>query len=289
MIDKSQKSQQSVGQQNRIARTDFGITSSDEFLHSDVKIIFYFTARPVICGDQCHCYYSVAVDYNVYNCTSTESRLLPNDNNITTIADYFDFSNNKFTEFCNQRKYMKTTSVLDLSSNFVNRICEDTIKFLQNGKMTTLNLADNKLTTLPKTISKITSLQVVRLSGNNFTCNCRMIWMIDWFKERNTTGQRIVEDYDQIFCANGMKKGTKIYQLKAEEMGCFKSGLDTVGKLTIGIFGTLIVLIVIFIIAVGRRWNEVKWLLYLHFNILDKSDRNENLDGKKYDAFISYR
>ena len=113
--------------------------------------------------------------------------------------------------------------------------------------------------------------------------------MIDWFKERNVTGQRIVEDYDQIFCANGMQKGTKIYQLKAEEMGCFKSGLDTGGKLTIGIFGTLIVLIVIFIMAVGRRWNEVKWLLFLHFNIRDKSDRNENLDGKKYDAFISYR
>ena len=117
-----------------------------------------------------------------------------------------------------------------------------------------------------------------------------MIWMIDWFNERNTTSQRIVEDYDQIVCANGMKKGKKIYQLKPKDMGCYTSHeLGTGEKLTIGIFGTLIVLIVIFIIAIGRRWNEVKWLLYLHFNILDKSDRNENLDGKKYDAFISYR
>ena len=262
--------------------------SSIEFQHSHFKIIFYFTATPVSCGDQCYCYYSISDDYNVYNCTSTESKLLPNDNNMTRIADYFDFSNNKVVQFCKPRNYIKTISVLDLSANVVSQICDDAIKFLQSGKMKNLNLANNKLTNLPRSISKITSLQVVKLSGNNFTCNCHMTWMIDWFKDRTQTGQRIVEDYDRIVCANGKMKGKKIYQLKPEDMGCYNE-LSTPEKLTIGIFGTLIVLIVIFIIAVGRRWNEVKWLLYLHFNILDKSDRNENLDDKKYDAFIAYR
>ena len=70
-------------------------------------------------------------------------------------------------------------------------------------------------------------------------------------------------------------------------MGCYPHKLSTAEKATIGIFGALIVGIVIAIVAISRRWNEVKWLLYLHFNILDKSDNNEDLTDKKYDAFVS--
>ena len=71
-------------------------------------------------------------------------------------------------------------------------------------------------------------------------------------------------------------------------MGCYPHKLSIGEKITIGIFGALIVGIIIVVIAISRRWNEVKWFLYLHFNILDKQD-NEDLTDKKYDAFVSYR
>ena len=113
--------------------------------------------------------------------------------------------------------------------------------------------------------------------------------MIGWFALRNSDGTRKVKDYDKIVCDSGKQNGKPIFRLTTQEMGCYPHTLSSGEKVTIGILGTLIVGIVIVIIAIGRRWNEVKWFLYLHFNILDKSDRNENLDGKKYDAFISYR
>ena len=113
--------------------------------------------------------------------------------------------------------------------------------------------------------------------------------MIEWFAMRNKDGIRKVKDYDEIICRSGIAIGKPIFRLTNQKMGCYPHVLSTGEKITIGILGTLIVGIVIAIMAINRRWNEVKWLLYLHFNILDKSDRNENLDSKKYDAFISYR
>ena len=195
------------------------------------------------------------------------------------------------TKFCltKSQKYLKTISVLDLSKNLVEQICEDTMIFLQNGKLTNINLAHNKLTTLSNTISKITSLQSIKLSRNHFKCSCEMTWMIQWLPQQTPKGERIVKDYKDVVCHSGMLTGKQIVQITPEKMGCYPQKLNTGEKVTIGVLGTLIVGIVIAIIAISRRWNEVKWLLYLHFNILDKSDRNEDLNGKNYDAFISYR
>ena len=86
-----------------------------------------------------------------------------------------------------------------------------------------------------------------------------------------------------------MLVGKQIYQLTLEELGCYPHKLSTGEKVSIGIFGTLIIGITIAIIAVSRRWNEVKFLLYLHFDILDKNDRDEDLTDKLYDVFLSYR
>ena len=72
-------------------------------------------------------------------------------------------------------------------------------------------------------------------------------------------------------------------------MGCYPHKLSIGEKITIGIFGALILGTTITIIAVSRRWNEVKFFLYLHFDILDKNERDEDLTDKFYDVFVSYR
>ena len=152
-----------------------------------------------------------------------------------------------------------------------------------------LNLANNSITSLPSKLSNISSLQSVMLSGNNYICDCKMTWMIQWLSRRTADGERIVKDYQDVVCHSGKLVGKQIYKLTSDEMGCYPHRLSVGEKITIGIFGTLIVGIVITIIAKSRRWNEVKWFLYLHFNILDKSDNNKDLTEKKYDAFLSYR
>ena len=248
----------------------------------------FFTVVPLQCGNQCKCHFDYHLNYNIYNCSTTSIAFLPETSNLTTITDVLDLSRNRIPELCGKQPYLRTIAELNLSQNAIHKICEETVIFMKTGVITELSLAHNNITTLTSKLLNISSLQSVMLSGNKFICDCEMTWMIQWLSQRSRNGERIVKDYQDVICHSGKLVGKQIYKLTSDEMGCYPHKLSTGEKVTIGILGTLIVGIVVAIIAISRRWNEVKWFLYLHFNILDKSD-NEDLTDKKYDAFVSYR
>ena len=209
--------------------------------------------------------------------------------NLTRITDVLDLSNNRFSELCGKQSYFRTITYLDFSQNVISKICEDTITYMKTGSIVELNLANNSITRLPSKISNISSLESVTLSGNEFICDCEMTWMIQWFLKLNSNSERLVKDYQDVVCHNSVMAGKQIYKLTLEEIGCYPHKLSTGEKITIGIFGTLIIGITIAIFAISRRWNEVKFFLYLHFDILDKNDGDEDLTDKFYDIFVSYR
>ena len=100
-------------------------------------------------------------------------------------------------------------------------------------------------------------------------------------------GTRIVRDYEKVKC---LKTNKLIYKLTAVEMSCFPKELTSWQIAILGIGGGIIILVVLAIIVVAKRWNEVKWFLFYHFDIRDKRDDDVNiLVGKKWDAMISYR
>ena len=100
-------------------------------------------------------------------------------------------------------------------------------------------------------------------------------------------GTRIVCDYEKVKCSNIKKQ---IYKITAFEMGCFLKKLTSWQKAILGVGGCIILLIVITVILVAKRWNEVKWFLFFHFNIRDKRDDDVNiLKRMKWDAMISFR
>ena len=266
--------------------------TNDRYQTFELLIYFSFPiVTPVRLPHQCSCYYNYQLNYNVYNCSSMNIAAFPKPSNLTKITDVMDLSINKIPELCGKQPYLQTMVKLDLSQNVINKICEETVDYIKTGSVTELNLADNSITSLPSKLSNISSLQSVKLSGNNFICDCEMTWMIQWLSKRNLNGKRIVKDYRSVVCHSGrsMLVGKQIYQLTLEELGCYPHKLSTGEKVTIGIFGTLVIGITIAIIAISRRWNEVKFLLYLHFDILDKNDRDEDLTDKFYDVFVSYR
>ncbi len=96
----------------------------------------------------------------------------------------------------------------------------------------------------------------------------------------NSTGN-LVADKDSAKCKNG----NLIKSLSEVQMGCYPKWQ----KIVIGVSAAVTVAVVVAIIAISRRWNEVKWFLYLHFDILDKHDGPENLANKTTDALLSYR
>ena len=116
----------------------------------------------------------------------------PKPNNLTKITNVMDLSINKMPELCGKQPYLQTVVKLDLSSNVINKICDETVSYIKTGSIAELNLANNSITTLPSKISNISSLQSVKLSGNNFICDCEMTWMIQWLSKRNLNGKVIV-------------------------------------------------------------------------------------------------
>ena len=152
-----------------------------------------------------------------------------------------------------------------------------------------LDLSQNLLSEISPRIMN-GHFEKIWLSGNRFDCNCDMLWMADWLA--NTTspsGGHLVKDYKKVICRTGPYKGAPIYTLTAANMHCLPSVIPVWAIGLLSGAGVLIIAIVIAIIAIARRWNEVKFWLYLHFDILNKNDDDlVKIQDFQFDALLSY-
>ncbi len=88
----------------------------------------------------------------------------------------------------------------------------------------------------------------------------------------------------EISDANYNFPGTKIYQLERSEMGCVDFPV-WIGIVT----GTVILGLIIITIVINRKWEAIKFILFMKYNILFSDDEPENVDEMEFDAFIAYR
>ncbi len=197
--------------------------------------------------------------------------------------------NNTINQLCGRYMYSTNVTYLNLASNRITKICQNFIdSILQAKNVIQLDISSNMLTSLPKGMQKLKNVRI-RLGGNPFDCNCDMLWMISWLA--NTTlpsGEHLVTDYKNVTCINGDTKEKIIYQLNRVHMGCYPNRMPSWEIALLAIVGSLMIVICMAILVVFRRWKEVKFLLYKHFDILDKRD-NDCLDGIKFDGLLSYR
>ena len=107
----------------------------------------------------------------------------------------------------------------------------------------------------------------------------------NWMENFVISDVQVVRDYKQIRCDEGML----LKDLDPVEMGCYPKELTLWQKIFIGSSVCITIIFVIAIIAISRRWDEVKLFMYLHFDILYKNDGKENLDGIESDTFVSHR
>ena len=236
--------------------------------------------NPNPCNDQCQCYFAQDKG-NIFDCSSKHLNQLPPEHTVPNITDYLDFSSNNITYLCGRQTYLQRIFDLKVNNGKINSICDEMLNILAKGKIETLDLSNNNLRKLPQRIQILKNLTYVGLSGNPFVCDCNMIWMKDWLNKFN----RSMKTLSQVTC----NKNTQIIKLDAVKMGCYPRDLTLWQKLLIGLSTSLTVMIVIALITLNKRWKEVKWFMYLHFDILDKNDGNEYLDNKEWDALVSYR
>ena len=237
---------------------------------------------PVPCLNDCRCYHRQDFRVNVYDCSRGQSfpRSIPNNTN------WLLCSNSKIQNLPDNIPHVENITKINISSNDIHTIPEYTLSAW--NKLITLDISNNTFTSLPKELQHLDQLQAIYIAGNPIVCNCDMLWLISWmnkFLPDRTT--RIVRDYDEVKCSNIKKV---IYKLTAVEMGCFPKELTSWQIAILGVGGGIIILVVLAIIFIAKRWNEVKWFLFYHFDIRDKRDGDINiLVGKKWDAMISYR
>ena len=242
--------------------------------------LHFIAVTPVPCLNNCSCYHRQDLGVNVYNCShgSRFPTIVPDNTN------WLLCSNSGITNLHDISNVENITKV-NISNNNIQTIPEGIFSAFNN--LTTLDISNNNFTSLSKELQHLDKLRAVYIAGNPIVCNCDMLWLISWMNSFLPNRTWIVPDYAEVKCS---KTNQLIHKLTAVEMGCFPKQLTSWQIAILGVGGGILILVMITIIVVAKRWNEVKWFLFFHFNIRDKRDDDVNiLKGMKWDAMISYR
>lgn len=176
-----------------------------------------------------------------------------------------------------------------LHNSRVHSFCPQFLDTLSKMHLEVLDLSGNNLTKLPRKFEDIHFANSIFLSNNNFTCDCDIIWMIDWFNNFTTSkGERIVKDFKEVRCHTGQKVGTPIYLLDSVKLNCFPPEFAVWKIAVIVSVGALLLLSMLVAVVVIKRSREVRWIIYKNFNKLVKAKDDDNVDELEFDAFLSF-
>ena len=252
------------------------------------KYTHFITVIHRPCHVNCTCFYLAKYRANVLLCSGRKLHHLPEQ--IPAGANWVFVENNLLQELCGKFPYSSNVTGINIGLNSIKQICPSFIQSIKSNRhLEEIILSSNQLSSVPQDLQQIKYTKIW-LSNNPFLCNCDMLWMISWLVNSTLpSGEHLVPDYKNVTCSNGIHKGTPIYKLNRVDMGCYPDTMPTWQIALLGVVGFLLLAVGITMFVVFKRWKEVKFLLYKHFDILDKRDKDENLEGIKYDALLSYR
>ena len=216
-------------------------------------------------------------------------------NTVPFMTNWVDFKNTSVTNLCGISHYFdkKESSIayLDLYSAKIDIICDETLAaILKSANMKSLNLAQNKIRRFPIMLNQtVGSLEQLWLSGNPVQCDCDMLWLISWLNNTRVSGQRLVQDYQDVICKGGKWDGISVYKLDKVLMGCYPNRVAQWIVIVSSVISGLMLFFVIITIIIHRKWNAVRWIIYKNFDkLLGDPDRNENIENMEFDAFLSF-
>ena len=243
-----------------------------------------FSVIPQTCDYGCSCFYNSEEDLNVFDCSFRNFTEL-----LTTVppnTNWLDLSGNRIRTLCKMFANFNNIQHIDLSYNNISVVEKSFVTVMKDIKnITYLNLESNAITTLPETITEVTSIKKFMLSRNPYQCNCDMLWMQKWIYKLSTSPkENFILDYKNITCASELMFGTPIYELDDDAMDCVLKWYWIV------VFACIsVALFVTAALVLHKNWEKLKFFLFVHFDILTTDDGVENLEEMLYDAFICYR
>ena len=242
---------------------------------------------PVVCercDHGCSCYYDSLRDMNIVNCSANNFKQLPP--SVPNNTNWLDLSRNKLDniEDIHLLPYFRHIQHIDLSFNNITKFSDNLVTFLRhNSSVLSLNLEGNKITELPQTVSQLNNRTKLRLGGNPYICNCDTLWMKEWLYKLSLKGNAI-PDFKNVTCGSGPQSGVAVYELDKDKLGCVLEWYWIVIMAC-----SSVVIFVTAALVLHRNWEKLKFLLFVHFDILTTDDGVENLDDMHFDGFVSYR
>ena len=225
-----------------------------------------FSAVPQTCDYGCSCYYDSSIELNIFNCSSRNLTQLPPV--FPESTNWLDLSRNRIHTLCKMFSNFQNIQYVDLSYNVISNVEYSFIDAVKNMNISYLNLETNEITKLPETIRDLTSLKELRLSGNPFGCDCDMLWMQRWlYKLSTSSDENFISDYKDVKCGSELMFGIPVFKLEGDAMGCTLEWywIVVLACVSVSIF-------VVAALVLHRNWEKLKFLLFVHFDILTTDD-----------------
>lgn len=235
----------------------------------------YCVAQDLPCPSECKCYQRSNKQSTIVDCRSMHLKgeihdqmpegpleLWYSDNCISEIPTY------------SPESYMDRVIALNVSNNKVKRLSEELIELAQNVE--SLDLRNNTLANLPKSISKLRKLKWVSFTGNDLKCNCHSKPMKKWVMENKD----IIHNWDRLICISG-KEIKSLAETTDEDFQC---AVDSTDYKPLYLASAAMIISVIVVICFLFRL-ECKVLLYMYFG-LHPFDRKEEIMKEVIDCVI---
>ena len=218
---------------------------------------------------------------NVYDCSGMGLQNTPS--MIERGALYVKLNDNNLVTFDQTYAYFERIKYLDLQNNQLTSISRKTIKLLdQNKNLIWINLSKNSLINLPSEIKEFHGR--LWIGGNNYQCNCKMLWMTKWL---NNSKER-VPDYQEVVCKQEKAIGHLIYLLTPLDMDCIPYHLASWAIILISTVIGISSSATFLTIFTMKNWKEVKFILYYYCNYFGEHDNDVNkLHNIQHDVNIT--
>ena len=224
------------------------------------------------CPDECKCYNRSVNGYIIVDCRHLSLAKLHERLPKGKLELWYGHNN---ITYVGPHHYFRRVKTLDISFNQVTEIHD--AAFREAQQLEKLYIQFNLLTYLPKTVEDM-NLKVLKLSSNNYHCDCKSLWMKHWIL-RN---RHVIVEWKELSCSN-KATGRKLIEVRDSDFVCkeeFNSIRDViVPSVTCSVIMCLLVISGAFIYAYRL---ECKVLMYVYLGVhpfdRDDDELEENLD-----------
>ena len=145
-----------------------------------------------LCPHACICIEQPYRNRFLVNCTARGLTKLPHRLPLSEYPYDLRFDSNDISTLGN-RNYIERAASIDMSSNPVQNIPDDTIDTLRVSKLEMINFEDHSIFRLPKRLRLLNS-SILHFGNNSVSCSCDDMWIKTWRKLTN------VDKRNFLFC-----------------------------------------------------------------------------------------